>query len=120
MRARANLGATLIELYTYRAEGHSTSDDPGRYRPSGEAGAWPRGDPIARLKNHLIAIGVWSEKQHQDLVDEATALIKQTQRETEAIGTLAEGSRAPKAAMFEDVFAEMPEHLRQQMKEAGA
>ena len=35
-RARANLGATLIELYTYRAEGHSTSDDPARYRPADE------------------------------------------------------------------------------------
>jgi len=118
-RARANLGATLIELYTYRAEGHSTSDDPGRYRPSGEASAWPFGDPIARLKNHLIAIGVWSDERHQELVAEAAALIKQTQRETEAIGTLADGSRAPKAAMFEDVYAEIPSHLRQQMKAAG-
>jgi len=119
-RARANLGATLIELYTYRAEGHSTSDDPGRYRPTGEASAWPFGDPIARLKNHLIAIGVWSDERHQELVAEAAALIKQTQRETEAIGTLADGSRAPKAAMFEDVYAEIPSHLRQQMKAAGA
>ena len=38
-RARANLGATLIELVTYRAEGHSTSDDPSRYRPADEAAA---------------------------------------------------------------------------------
>ncbi len=29
-RARANHGATLIELFTYRASGHSTSDDPTR------------------------------------------------------------------------------------------
>ncbi len=36
-RARANLGATLIEHYTYRAEGHSTSDDPSRYRPIGRS-----------------------------------------------------------------------------------
>src|SRR3546814_3797462 len=27
-RARANSGPTLIEHFTYRAEGHSTSDDP--------------------------------------------------------------------------------------------
>jgi len=117
-RARANLGATLIELYTYRAEGHSTSDDPSRYRPSDEASAWPLGDPVARLKSHLIAIGVWSDKQHQTLVDDAATLIKQTQRDVEAIG--ADGSRVPKAAMFEDVYAEIPSHLKQQMKAAGA
>src|SRR3546814_4825266 len=35
-RARAGLGPTLIELFTYRAEGHSTSDDPTRYRPGSE------------------------------------------------------------------------------------
>src|SRR6202021_1640316 len=52
-RARANLGATVIELYTYRAEGHSTSDDPSRYRPADEAKYWPLGDPLARPKGHL-------------------------------------------------------------------
>jgi 2-oxoisovalerate dehydrogenase E1 component alpha subunit len=48
-RARSNLGSTLIEFFTYRAEGHSTSDDPTGYRPAGEAKAWPLGDPIERL-----------------------------------------------------------------------
>jgi 2-oxoisovalerate dehydrogenase E1 component alpha subunit len=119
-RARANLGATVIELFTYRAEGHSTSDDPSRYRPSDEWRAWPLGDPIDRLKNHLIAIGAWSEKQHQALIDEAVTLVRETQRETESIGTLADGSRAPVAAMFEDVFAEMPWHIAEQKKAAGA
>jgi 2-oxoisovalerate dehydrogenase E1 component alpha subunit len=118
-RARANLGATVIELFTYRAEGHSTSDDPSRYRPSDEWRAWPLGDPIERLKNHLITIGAWSEKQHQALIDEAMTAVRETQRETEAIGTLGEGSRAPVSAMFEDVFADMPWHIAQQKKAAG-
>src|SRR3954447_18853208 len=48
-RARSNLGPTLIEFFTYRAEGHSTSDDPSGYRPANEAKAWPLGDPIERL-----------------------------------------------------------------------
>src|SRR5206468_9555154 len=39
-RARSNHGATLIEFFTYRAEGHSTSDDPTGYRPASEAKAW--------------------------------------------------------------------------------
>lgn len=60
-RARKSLGPTLIELYTYRAEGHSTSDDPGKYRPNSEASAWPLGDPVVRLKAHLIRSGDWDE-----------------------------------------------------------
>lgn len=119
-RARANLGATLIELFTYRAEGHSTSDDPSRYRPEDEWRAWPLGDPIARLKDHLIAIGAWSEERHRALVDEAAALVKECQRETEAVGILSDGSRPPAGAMFEDVYAEMPASLIRQKNAAGA
>jgi 2-oxoisovalerate dehydrogenase E1 component alpha subunit len=118
-RARANLGATLIELYTYRVEGHSTSDDPNRYRPSDEWKAWPMGDPIDRLKRHLIGVGAWSEKQHETLGEELAALVRETQREAESIGTMAEGSHALKQTMFEDVYNEIPWHLRRQMKAAG-
>ena len=60
-RARTNQGPTLIEHFTYRAEGHSTSDDPGQYRSEGEPNAWPLGDPIKRLKAHLIALGEWDD-----------------------------------------------------------
>src|SRR6185369_11547838 len=60
-RARSNHGPTLIELFTYRVEGHSTSDDPTAYRPQNAGAAWPLGDPLARLKAHLIGLGEWSE-----------------------------------------------------------
>ncbi len=118
-RARANLGATLIELFTYRAEGHSTSDDPSRYRPSDEWRAWPLGDPIERLKQHLITLGAWSDKQHEALIEEVSTMVRQTQKEAEAVSPLADGSRAQKQVMFEGVFEEMPWHLREQMKRAG-
>ena len=39
---------------------HSTSDDPSAYRPKTESDAWPLGDPVLRLKNHLIRRGIWS------------------------------------------------------------
>jgi len=58
---RTNHGATLIEFFTYRASGHSTSDDPTRYRPADEAEPLAAGDPIARLSQHLIALGEWCE-----------------------------------------------------------
>ena len=57
-RARRNLGPTLIEYVTYRAGAHSTSDDPMVYRPREELAAWPLGDPIDRLRQHLVVRGV--------------------------------------------------------------
>ena len=118
-RARANLGATLIELSTYRAEGHSTSDDPARYRPSDEWKAWPLGDPIERLKRHLIGLGEWSEEQHTAQGEELALLVRETQREAEAIGTMEGGARPDPQTMFEDVFKDVPWHLRRQSKQAG-
>ncbi len=118
-RARANLGATLIEHYTYRVEGHSTSDDPSRYRPTEEAKAWPLGDPIERLKGHLIRIGEWSEAQHENAKAEAVEQVKSANKEAEAIGTLGHGEAPSAKTMFEDVFREMPWHLRSQRQELG-
>ena len=48
-RARTGAGPTLIELVTYRAAPHSTSDDPSRYRPKDEEKSWPLGDPIEQI-----------------------------------------------------------------------
>lgn len=45
-RARKGYGPSFIELLTYRAAGHSSSDNPDSYRAKGEAEAWPYGDPI--------------------------------------------------------------------------
>jgi 2-oxoisovalerate dehydrogenase E1 component alpha subunit len=119
-RARANLGATVIEHFTYRAESHSTSDDPSRYRPAGEAKAWPLGDPILRLKDHLIGLGEWSEDRHTALAAELDGLVRAAQREAEAEGPLAQADAAVRAeSMFGDVYAETPWHLRDQAKALG-
>ena len=119
-RARANLGATLIELYTYRAEGHSTSDDPSRYRPAGEARAWPLGDPVERLKNHLIGLGEWSEAQHDATQKEVTEQVRAANKEAESFGTLGSGQPPNVQTMFEDVFKDMPWHLVRQRQDMGA
>jgi 2-oxoisovalerate dehydrogenase E1 component alpha subunit len=117
-RARANLGATLIELYTYRGESHSTSDDPSRYRPADEWKAWPLGDPIERLKRHLIVIGEWSEARHEQLGAEVADLVRESQREAEAVGTMSEGAHPGRETMFEDVFKDIPKHLKRQRQQA--
>jgi 2-oxoisovalerate dehydrogenase E1 component alpha subunit len=113
-RARTGSGPTLIELVTYRAAAHSTSDDPARYRAKDDQEHWPLGDPILRLKQHLIKLGEWSEERHQALSAELEALVNSSWKEATSYGTMSEGPRLDSDLMFEDVFKEMPEHLKKQ------
>ena len=117
-RARANLGATLIELFTYRVAGHSTSDDPTRYRPADEGTQWPLGDPIARLKQHLIAIGEWDEARHVQCEAELVETVRSAVKQGEAVGTLGQ-SKPPVSEMFEGVFEKLDWRVREQRKELG-
>jgi 2-oxoisovalerate dehydrogenase E1 component alpha subunit len=118
-RARSNHGATLIEFVTYRAHGHSTSDDPTRYRPADEFAAWPLGDPLQRLKGHLVALDEWSEERHQAYEQEAKDEVRALQREAEAIGTLHTGTKPSARAMFDHVFEESDWRHRRQRQEMG-
>src|ERR1700761_8982360 len=113
-RARTGGGPTLIELVTYRAAAHSTSDDPSKYRAKNDAEHWPLGDPIQRLKQHLIRLGEWSEERHQALTTELDALVAASWKEAISFGTMTEGPKLDADLMFEDVFKEMPEHLQRQ------
>lgn len=118
-RARSNLGPTLIEWVTYRAGPHSTSDDPSKYRPADDWAHFPLGDPIARLKQYLIGIGAWSEQEHDDTQKELEAEVIAAQKEAEQYGTMTNGHVFSPAEMFEDVYKDMPEHLRIQRRQLG-
>jgi 2-oxoisovalerate dehydrogenase E1 component alpha subunit len=118
-RARSNLGPTLIEWVTYRAGPHSTSDDPSKYRPADDWSHFPLGDPIARLRRHLTKRGLWSDDEHAALEAALEAEVIAAQKEAETFGTLANGRVPSAASMFEDVYKEMPEHLRRQRQELG-
>jgi 2-oxoisovalerate dehydrogenase E1 component alpha subunit len=117
-RARCNLGCTSIEFVTYRAAGHSTSDDPGRYRPAGEANSWPLGDPIERLKMHLIGLQEWSDAQHEALEQELKEEVRAAVRAGEAIGTLGK-SKPSTREMFEDVYKYPDWRTLEQRRELG-
>ncbi|WP_271438846.1 3-methyl-2-oxobutanoate dehydrogenase (2-methylpropanoyl-transferring) subunit alpha [Pontixanthobacter luteolus] len=117
-RARANAGPTLIEHFTYRAEGHSTSDDPSGYRSAQEREEWPLGDPVMRLKNHLIEIGEWDEDRQEALDKECVDHVKAVTKEAEKNGILGHGLHHPFKTMFEDVFEELPWHLKEQSEQA--
>ena len=118
-RARAGGGATVIEHFTYRKEGHSTSDDPSKYRAKEEPDAWPLGDPVDRLKHHLILIGEWDEKRHEAQEQELDAFVLKAYKEAESFGTLTTETGINPRSMFEKVYEEMPSHLIRQRQELG-
>ncbi|RIA35401.1 branched-chain alpha-keto acid dehydrogenase E1 component [Hephaestia caeni] len=115
-RARTNAGPTLIEHFTYRTEGHSTSDDPTQYRSAGEPTAWPLGDPIGRLKDHLIQLGEWDEERQAAMDLDLAEKVRAAQKEAEKNGVLGHGLHQPLDTLFEGVYEEMPWHLREQQQ----
>jgi len=118
-RARSNLGPTLIEWVTYRAGPHSTSDDPSKYRPADDWNHFPLGDPIGRLKQHMILKGIWSDEEHESTKKALEVEITAAQKEAEAFGTLSSGYAPSAAEMFDDVYKDMPAHLRAQRQQLG-
>ena len=119
-RARTGAGPTLIEHVTYRASAHSTADDPSRYRPKDDVQAWPLGDPVVRLRDHLIAQGEWSPERQQALEAEIEAQVDAAWQESLRHGTLTDGPRLDSDEMFRDVYRIMPEHLCRQREELAA
>jgi pyruvate dehydrogenase E1 component alpha subunit len=110
-RAVEGGGPTLLELITYRAGAHSTSDDPTAYREKGEVDSQLKRDPLRRLRKHLELLSGWSEQEEKRFEGEVHA-------ELQACIERAEAAPAPPiASMFEQVFEHTPEHLREQQRE---
>jgi pyruvate dehydrogenase E1 component alpha subunit/2-oxoisovalerate dehydrogenase E1 component alpha subunit len=111
-RARSGGGPTFLEAVTYRRHGHSSSDDPTRYREAAEVTAWERRDPIDRLRAHLVGRGLWSEAEEREELERQNALVT---REVE------EAEKAPPPALdtlVEDVTERVRPELREQLAEA--
>lgn len=110
-RARAGEGPTFIEAVTYRRRGHSTSDDPTKYRDEEEVEAWRKRDPLDRFRSYLEDQGLWDEEEEE-------ALVAQLREEIdEAVDAAEAADGPPLESMFSDVYAEMPARLREQMEE---
>ena len=116
-RARDGGGPTLIEHVTYRGGAHSTSDDPTRYRPKDEWQAFPLGDPVERLKKHLVNAGHWSDEQHEALKEELKETVMAAWKEAISYGTMTEGPMLDVSIMFDDVYEEVPQQLKDQCDE---
>lgn len=107
-RARAGDGPTLIEALTYRVQGHASSDDPSVYRDPTEPQVWERRDPLHRLRGYLRHRGMWSERGE-------AALTERYDQEIRDALAAADRKRPPAIdSLFDDVFEELPWHLREQ------
>jgi pyruvate dehydrogenase E1 component alpha subunit/2-oxoisovalerate dehydrogenase E1 component alpha subunit len=113
-RARSGGGPTFIESVTFRMGGHSSSDDPTRYRDADTVKTWERRDPVARYEKWLRGKGLLDDA----LVEQWTAAI---QDEISAAVTAAEAMPPPGIeTLFTDVYAKLPPHLEEQLRYARA
>lgn len=103
-------GPTLIEAMTYRMGAHSTSDDPTRYRNEEELKQWEAKCPIMRLRLYLEQQGLWDETEEKQLQEQVR------EQTTQAINTAKETAPPSLASLIEDVYAEVPPLLKEQIR----
>ena len=111
-RARAGDGPTFLELVTYRRLGHSSSDDPSRYRDENEVKEWERRDPVDRFRLYLEKRRLWNSKKETAEIEAVGERIAAALKEAEA------AADPPLESLVQHVFAEVPDGLREQLKEA--
>jgi 2-oxoisovalerate dehydrogenase E1 component alpha subunit len=110
--ARIGKGPCLIEAVTYRLGDHTTADDASRYRSPDEVQAHWKEEPIARLRAYLVHELNWGKSEEEEVTRGCE------QRVDAAIERyLATGPRRPEA-IFDHLYAELPEAYASQRKEA--
>lgn len=109
--ARAGEGASVIECLTYRLNDHNTADDATRYRDPEEVKARWAYCPIKRLRLFLERRSLWSEAEEQAMEAEFAAAID------EAVARYRETPPPSPAAMFENVYARLPDAYRGQLED---
>lgn len=110
--ARSGSGPVMVELLTQRMGSHSTSDDPTRYRDVELLEPWKKRDPIQRFRRFLQARKLWSADDEKRVAEETDRHI------TEALRTVEQIPLPGIETMFDDVYADVPWHLREQCDEA--
>ncbi|MCO4760587.1 MAG: 3-methyl-2-oxobutanoate dehydrogenase [Myxococcales bacterium] len=112
-RARRGEPPVFIEALTYRVGAHTTSDDPSRYRDESVTERWRQLDPIARLETWLIGKGALTIDAAAAWRSDCDTEIRSLLSEVEPVGPPA------LRTLFEDVYAEMPDHLAAQYEQAS-
>jgi pyruvate dehydrogenase E1 component alpha subunit len=75
---RAGGPPALIEALTYRMGGHSTSDDPTRYRTEAELDLWRSRDPLNRLETFMLREGLMDDELKRSVAAEGHLLGQRT------------------------------------------
>jgi pyruvate dehydrogenase E1 component alpha subunit len=101
---------TLIESVQYRMGAHTTSDDPSTYRDESEAEYYRERDPLDRMAGYLDAEGLLTETRED-------AIEARVEQRIDAAITNAEAIESDPDAIFEHVYAELPDRLEQQREE---
>jgi 2-oxoisovalerate dehydrogenase E1 component alpha subunit len=110
-KARGGGGPTLIEALTYRLGSHTTVDDPTRYVEKSELEEAQKKEPFKRLKKLLRERGVLDEATEQKIDHDVK---QEVEAEVEIFLNL---PLPPPEAMFEHLYAELPEKLQAQKEE---
>ncbi len=111
-RALGDGGPTMIEALTYRIGPHTTADDPTRYRPPESLAPWTGdNDPLVRLAQYLVQRGVMTVEEPPAIWAEAR------QRVNRAVEEALNSPPVRKEAMFDSVYAEVPDALAAQMED---
>ncbi len=113
-KARNGDGPTVIECISLRLCDHTTADDATRYRPEGELDdGWAK-EPIIRLRKYLESKKAWGKQEEESMLEE---LVQKVQT---AVDNYLNTPTEPSEAMFDYLYAELPERTLAQRELAIA
>ncbi len=101
----------MLVCSTYRLMGHSSSDDPDKYREPGEFEIWEKKDPVRRFASFLEGRGLVGPDFAGELEARVTNEIDEVIHRQEAASSM------PLRSLVEDVYSEVPRHLRHQFND---
>jgi 2-oxoisovalerate dehydrogenase E1 component alpha subunit len=107
-RARSGEGPSFIEAITYRLEGHSTSDDPTRYRTKEDLERWAERDPLTRLELYLKETDVWDDGFAEQVDAEARELSVRLRE------SIYDAAHPDPLELFDHVYINEPSHFERQ------
>lgn len=105
--ALKNNQPVIVEAMAYRVGHHSTSDDSTAYRSAQEIDVWQNAEhPIRKLENYMRKKGWWNEQDESEYAKRARKQV---------LAQISASEKKPKAdwrEMFNDVYNELPTHLK--------
>lgn len=113
-RARRGDGPTFVEAVTYRRLGHSSSDDPTKYRDEKEVKAWEQKDPVDRFRKYLEARGLWDASKETALKERIAKAVNDAIAAAEGVGAPADET------LVTDVYAQVTPQLKEQLADVLA